>query len=67
MYIHTYVHTYIHTYIHTYPGAWDNQRKLLGDNSVVKIGVISLRWVVVAISNQMQNMCFKLVNWYMNL
>ena len=33
------------------------------DNSVVKIGVISLRWVVVAIGNQVQIRitCFKVV------
>ena len=33
---------------------WEYLRKLLGDNSVVKMGVISLRLATVIVGNQMQ-------------
>ena len=33
---------------------WEYQKKLLGDNSVVKIGTISLRLVAVIVDNHMQ-------------
>ena len=40
--------------VNLYSDVWEDQRKPPGDNSVVRLGMISLRWVTVMIGNQMQ-------------